>query len=153
MTFQELTYCKSARNSKKIFFVRNTKRSSNSGRFALCVKVNLESHLFSGIQPVLPTLFATLCTYFALRPFRKSLRTLRTCPELSPTVSDNFEFSVFIRILAHFRVLTTQSCHFLWCYMATLPLQNSRDRLQVVGIQSLTHRSTRQDKYFSATSN
>ena len=60
------------------------------------------------------TLFGTLWTHFALRPFRKSVGTLRTCPELSPTLSENFEFSVFKRILAQFRVLTTQSCHFLW---------------------------------------
>ena len=57
------------------------------------------------VQSVLQTLFATLCTYFPLRLLRKSMR-LRTCPELPPAVSDNFEFSVFMRTLAHFRVLT-----------------------------------------------
>ena len=73
------------------------------------------------VQSVLRPLFGTLWSHFALSPFRKSVGTLRTCPELPPTVSDNFEFSVFIRILAHFRVLTTQSCPFLWqpCHFKT----------------------------------
>ena len=77
----------------------------------------------------------------ALRPFRKSVETLRTCPEVPPTVSDNFS-SVFSRILAssNDRILS----------FSLLPLQNSRDRLQEVGFQSLTHRSTRQGLYFSA---
>ena len=34
--------------------------------------------------------------------------------------------------------------------LATLPLQNSRDRLQVVGFQSLARRSARHGQYFSA---
>ena len=34
--------------------------------------------------------------------------------------------------------------------MATWPLQNSSDRLQVVGFRSLTHRSMRQGQYFPA---
>ena len=40
-TFQELTQCKSARNPKKLFFVSSIERSSNPGRFALNIKVNL----------------------------------------------------------------------------------------------------------------
>ena len=32
------------------------------------------------------------------------------------TVSENYEFSVFIRILAQLRVRTTQSSHFLWLF-------------------------------------
>ena len=40
-----------------------------------------------------------------------SLGTLRTCPDLSP---DSFDFSVFMRILTNFRVLTTQSRPFFW---------------------------------------
>ena len=60
------------------------------------------------------TPFWTLWAHFALSIFRKAVEMLRTCPELSPGVSASFEFSVFIRILAQFRVLTTESCHFLW---------------------------------------
>ena len=43
---------------------------------------------------MLKPLFGTLWSHFALKLFTKSVRTLRTCPELSTTVSDNFEFSV-----------------------------------------------------------
>ena len=35
--------------------------------------------------------------------------------ELFLTLSYNFNFSVFKYIFSHFRVLTTQSCVFLWC--------------------------------------
>ena len=63
---------------------------------------------------------------------------------------DAASLSAKAKVLAHFRVLTTKSCSFLWCHMATFPLQNSRNRLQVVGFQSLTHHLTLQGQYFSA---
>ena len=53
--------------------------------------------------------------------FRKSVGMLRTFPELSPSVSDSFEFSVFIHILAHFRA----SDSILPFSLTTSPLQNS----------------------------
>ena len=43
-----------------------------------------------------------------------SVGTVRTFPDLPPNGSVNFNLSVFKHIFTHFRVLTTQSCLFLW---------------------------------------
>ena len=37
---------------------------------------------------------------------RKCLGTFRTCPDLPPTISDNFHFWVFGHIFAHFRCIS-----------------------------------------------
>ena len=72
------------------------------------------------------TLYGTLWSHFAPRPFRKSLGTLRTC-EPSPT-ADSFEFSIFERFLAHFRDRTIKSCPFLWQPCSKLARSASRGR-------------------------